>query len=140
MKQKILTLALSSTLVLGACASHPDKIAAASVSTLQYQDYNCKQIGAEVARINDDLIDLYGRLDKKASNDSAQMAVGMILFWPTLFFLEGGDGVEASEYSKLKGEMEALETVAIKKECGIEFPEPPKVEKQAPKKETGPND
>ena len=111
---------------LSACASHPDKIAASSVSTMQYQDYSCKQVAAELDRVERKSNELYYRLDKTAGNDSAQMAVGMLLFWPTLFFLEGGDGPEAAEYARLKGEMEALEKVSIKKKCGIEFPEPPK--------------
>jgi len=38
-----------------------------------------------------------------------------------LFFLEGGDGPEAAEYGRLKGERDALEKVAIQKECGIIF-------------------
>jgi hypothetical protein len=45
------------------------------------------------------------------------MAVGMILFWPALFFLEGGDGPQAAEYGRLKGERDALERVAIQKKC-----------------------
>jgi hypothetical protein len=40
----------------------------------------------------------YNKLQKTTENDQAQMAVGMILFWPALFFLEGGDGAEAAEY------------------------------------------
>lgn len=86
----------------------------------------CKQIAAELDRVERKINELYHRLGKTASNDSAQMAVGLILFWPTLFFLEGGDGPEAAEYARLKGEMEALEKVSIKKNCGIKFPEPPK--------------
>ena len=124
MKNPILILLMIFTLT--ACATHPDKIAASSVSTVQYQDYSCRQIGAELSRIERKLNDMYHRLEKTASDDNAQMAVGMILFWPSLFFLEGGDGPEAAEYSRLKGELEALESVAIKKNCGIKFPEPPK--------------
>lgn len=113
------------TAVLSGCASNPDKIAASSVSSLQYQDYNCKQIAMELDRVERKSNELYFRLNKTASNDNAQMAVGMILFWPALFFLEGGDGPEAAEYARLKGELEALETVSIRKKCGIKFPEPP---------------
>lgn len=80
----------------------------------------------EVDRVERQVNDLYYRLDKKAGNDAAQMGIGLVLFWPALFFLEGGDGPEAAEYSRLKGEMQALEKVAIKKKCGIDFPEPPK--------------
>lgn len=102
---------------LSGCASSPDKMAAAYVSPIQYQDYDCKQVGAELTRVSRRAQELYGQLDKTASNDAAQMAVGMVLFWPALFFLEGGDGPEAAEYSRLKGERDALEQVAIQKHC-----------------------
>lgn len=49
------------------------------------------------------------------------MGVGLVLFWPTLFFLEGGDGPQAQEYARLKGERDAIERVSIQKKCGIEF-------------------
>lgn len=119
-------VAVVSLMVLCGCASSPDKIAASSVSTLQYQDHSCKQIGWELDRIERKTNELYYRLDKKAGADGAQMAVGLILFWPALFFLEGGDGPEAAEYARLKGELEALETVSIRKNCRIKFPAPPK--------------
>jgi len=136
MKHALSCLAI--TLMLTACASSPDKIPASSVSTLQYQDYNCKQIGLELDRVERKVNDLYYRLDKRAGNDSAQMAVGLILFWPALFFLEGGDGPEAAEYGRLRGELEALETVSIRKKCGIKFPEPPK-KKEASQSESAKN-
>ena len=60
---------------------------------------------------------LYTSLDDEADADEAQMAIGLILFWPALFFLEGGDGPEAAEYAQLKGESEALERAAIAKRC-----------------------
>lgn len=47
------------------------------------------------------------------------MGVGLVLFWPTLFMLEGGDGPEAAEYARLKGEYEALRKVAIEKKCDL---------------------
>jgi hypothetical protein len=120
-----------SLVVLSGCASSPDNIAATSVSTLQYENHSCRQIAAEVERVERQVNDLYYRLDKKATGDAVQMGVGLVLFWPALFFLEGGDGPEAAEYSRLKGEMQALEKVAIRKNCGMAFPEPPKA-KAAP--------
>jgi hypothetical protein len=51
------------------------------------------------------------------SDDEAAMAIGMILFWPALFALEGGDKEEAAEYSRLKGEINAMEQVAILNDC-----------------------
>ncbi len=116
-------------LLFTACATPPDKIASAYVSPVQYQDYSCKQIAREMERVSHRVSELYGSLNKTASNDNAQMAVGLILFWPTLFFLEGGDGPQASEYARLKGEREALEQVAIGKNCDPStmprFQEPP---------------
>lgn len=77
----------------------------------------------EVGRINTKVNAMYHTLKKKADDDAAQMGVGMVLFWPALFFLEGGDGVEAQQYAQYMGELDALETVAIQKECAIDFPE-----------------
>ena len=129
MKKHVLLIALLCT----ACASNPDKIATSYVSPIQYANYDCQQISMEMTRVSRRVTELYGALDKKAGNDSAQMAVGLILFWPTLFFLEGGDGPEAAEYARLKGEREALETSAIEKKCDMStmprFETPKAVEK-----------
>lgn len=134
-------LLISASAFLVSCASSPDEMTASYVSPLQYQDYTCKQIGAEAAMVERKVGELYAQLDKKASNDGAQMAAGLILFWPTLFFLEGGDGAEAVEYKRLRGEYDALQKVSIKKNCGLEFnikealPKKP----EPSKKETGYN-
>ena len=102
-----LFLAVPVLMVTG-CASKPTEIQAQYVSPLQYQPYNCSQVSAELQRVSRKSSALYGQLDKTASNDNAQMAIGLVLFWPTLFFLEGGDGPEAAEYARLKGEVDAL--------------------------------
>ena len=120
-------------LVLAGCASDPGKISTQYVSELQYQSYTCNQLAMESRRVSARTSELYGRVKKLADNDQAQMAVGLILLWPTLFFLEGGDGPEAAEYGRLKGEAEAIERAAITKNCSdkMERWTPPK-----PKKET----
>ena len=45
------------------------------------------------------------------------MAIGLILFWPALFFLEGGDGPQAAEFSRLIGERDAIDRVSRLKDC-----------------------
>jgi len=112
---------LGLALILSACATDPDKMTASYVSPIEYQDYSCKQLGAEAKRINRKVHELYGTLEKEADNDAAQMGIGLVLFWPTLFFLEGGDGPQAAEYRRLKGEYDAIEQASIQKECNIEF-------------------
>lgn len=70
---------------------------------------------------------LYKRLDNEHTSDSWQMGVGLVLLWPTLFFLEGGDGPEATEYAQLKGEYEALRTNSVTKKCAIASKSPEEI-------------
>lgn len=51
------------------------------------------------------------------------MGIGLVLFWPALFMLEGGDGPEATEYARLRGEYEAISTVSVQKKCQLNFAE-----------------
>lgn len=115
--KKIVSIAIG--LIATGCASQPDKIATSYVSPLQYQNHSCEQIGGEYQRVSRRAGELQTSLKKTADNDAAQMGVGLILFWPTLFFLEGGDGPEAAEYARLKGERDALEQAQIQKNCGV---------------------
>jgi hypothetical protein len=111
----------TSLLALVACASSPDKMGAADVSPIQFQNYDCTQIASESDRIGRRVNVLYDQLKKEANADAWQMGVGMVLFWPALFFLEGGDGPQATEYRQLKGEYEALQRTSIVKKCGLDF-------------------
>lgn len=130
-------ISIAALLLITACASQPDEIATHYVSPLQYQDYDCEQLSLEAARISRRASELHGSLKETADNDAAQMGVGLILFWPTLFFLEGGDGVQAQEYARLKGERDAIEKVSVQKKCAIEFaPIKPKEEETETKDKT----
>lgn len=125
MNKKILGALLAGSM-LGGCATAPDEIRTASVSPLKYKDYSCDQIVQEMSYTSEETNRLYTALDKKASDDSVAMGVGMVLFWPALFFLEGGDGPEAAEYSQLKGEYKALRKSAVLKNCdATAFPKSP---------------
>ena len=101
---------------LAACADSSDKIAASYVSPLIYQDYSCSQLGAELGRITARVAEVAGVQDEAASDDAALMGVGLVLFWPTLFFLDGDTGRE-SELGRLKGEIEAIEKAATRRNC-----------------------
>tara|TARA_R110000823_G_C15656229_1_gene471523 strand:- start:61 stop:483 length:423 start_codon:yes stop_codon:yes gene_type:complete len=110
-------------LMLAGCASSPNKIAAQYVSPMAYQSYDCDQIALEQNRIERRTGELYQSLKKEANADKWQMGVGLILFWPTLFLLEGGDGPEATEYARLRGEYNAISEVSISKKCQLQFKE-----------------
>ena len=92
---------------------------ASYVSPYKYKDYDEDQIIMEMDHVARRTNELYYSLKKESTNDNAQMAIGLLLFWPALFFLEGGDGPEAAEYARLKGEYEALRTVAVQKKISF---------------------
>lgn len=123
----------SSILVISSCASNPDKIDAAYVSPLKYNGYDCDQIALEMDYIGQRTTQLYRRLKTERTKDNWQMGVGLLLFWPTLFLLEGGDGPEAAEYSQLKGEFEALRDNSVQKRCDINKPSPEEIIKEQEK-------
>lgn len=116
MRNTVSTLIISS-FVLASCASHSDKIKAKYVSPLQYQSYNCNQIRMEMMRVSHRVNEVAGVQDSQATKDSVALGVGLVVFWPALFFMIGKDQEE--ELARLKGEYEALETVAIQKECDV---------------------
>lgn len=118
------TFALASlTTVLIGCASHPDKIDAAYVSTMKYEAYSCGQIALEIEAVERRTDELYQALRRTRRADNWQAGVGILLL-PTLFALEGGDGVEASEYAFLKGDYEALRYASLQKQCGMQSRSP----------------
>lgn len=116
------------------CASNPDKIDAAYVSPLKYKDYDCDQIALEMDHVSHRTTQLYHRLQKERKADNWQMGIGLVLFWPALFALEGGDGPEAAEYAQLKGEYEALRTTSVEKKCAIESLSPEEILKSEDEK------
>ena len=93
----------------------------------------------EMTYVSEESNRLFTSLDKKASDDSVQMGLGMILFWPALFFLEG-DGPEAAEYAQLKGDFKALRKASIMKNCSVEAfpPSPEELIEEKKKKESSP--
>ncbi|MGB0722023.1 MAG: hypothetical protein ACPGU7_06460 [Gammaproteobacteria bacterium] len=102
---------------LAGCATQPSEIQSAQVSTSGYENMSCAELSSEARGNLTRTDELFALLEKKAKDDEAQTAIGMILFWPALFALEGGDGPEAAEYSRLKGELNAMEKVIYKKDC-----------------------
>jgi hypothetical protein len=61
-----------------------------------------------------------GQQDKSRTGDKVATTVGVVLFWPALFFIDG-DGPKAAELAQLKGQMDAIESASIQKKCRIEF-------------------
>jgi hypothetical protein len=105
-------------LTLAGCAKSSGEIRGAYVSPIQYQNYSCQQIGAELQRVSARANEAAGVQDDKADNDALVTAAAIVVFWPAAFFV-GGDGQTAAELARLKGEFEALERAGIEKNCGL---------------------
>lgn len=104
--------------VLAACASSPDDIVPTYVSAARYDTYTCDQIRSELEAIGTRVNQIVGRQRKKARNDQIAMGVGLVIFWPALFFLSSGSD-RADEIARLRGEYEALDRVAKAKRCSV---------------------
>lgn len=108
--------AVSLLAFLSACSTASKDIAAAYVSPMQFQSYDCQQLTAEAQRLQARYVELGGRLDQAAQNDKALVGVGLVLFWPALFAL-GGTKQQEAEFSRLKGEYDAVQQASVQKKC-----------------------
>jgi hypothetical protein len=119
MRSVFLVAALAAISVAG-CASRSDDIAASYISPLAYQSLTCAQLSEEASRVSSRAALAVGAQNQRATNDAVATGVGVVLFWPALFFIRG-DSTSAAEVARLKGEMDAIEEMSIRKNCGIEF-------------------
>lgn len=99
------------------CAPHSYEIRSADVPLDQYEELSCTEVYAEMNSRLRKLEELGSSIDETAETDETQTAVGLILVWPALFWLEGSDTPEAQEYAQIRGEMLSLEHTAILKDC-----------------------
>lgn len=106
--------------LLMACASPPEDIPAVYVPMKTYAGLDCGKIGEKLESNAEETSQLQFILKDKSNVDAAQMGIGVIL-WPTLLFLEGGDGEDAKQYAQLKGERRALAGQVVKKDCPIDL-------------------
>lgn len=117
---KNIAITAVSGLMLASCATKARNIDAAYVSSTSYQTLECDQLKMEAERVSSRARLASGRQDENATGDAVLMGVGLVVFWPALLFTEG-DGVDAAEVSRLKGEMVAIEEASAFKQCGIRF-------------------
>lgn len=113
--------ALAPIAVLIGCAHPADEIAAKPVPASAFSTYECAQIAADSQQISARLDELKGQVDETAASDERRTAWGILVFPPLLFFLNG-DGADAEEYSRLKGEYAALHAASTEKKCGSSNP------------------
>ena len=102
---------------LAACATNPDKIASAYVSSSEYADYTCSSLQREYASNERKAEDLYAGMKSKSRVNATAGVVGALIFWPALFFMKGKDAEADATYSELQGRKTAIEKAMDKKKC-----------------------
>ena len=107
-------------LMIGACAKSADRVAPTYISPVTYEHLSCAQIAQEAQRVSQRAAVAAGVQDDKATKDALATTIGIVIFWPALFFIGGNDQTTA-ELGRLRGEMEALEQASVRKNCGIQF-------------------
>ncbi len=90
---------LAAIFVLAGCASKSSEITANYISPVGYQGYTCEQLGMEAQSVSRQAAVASGQQDKVHNDDVAKTTVGVILFWPILFFNKG-DGATASNLAR----------------------------------------
>jgi hypothetical protein len=107
--------ALAAALTTGACASSPDSVQAQYISPAQYASYGCNDIEQDLRDISLRVHTLTAGQRRRANQDAWATGVGLVVFWPALFFLMRGD--KADELARMKGEYDALVTSSRRKDC-----------------------
>lgn len=108
-------IALLCAVAAAGCAPKPEEVVGTYVSPSTYSSYSCKQIITERNLVVQKVNELSGVQSKKAEDDSAKTAIGIVLFWPALFFV-GHDDV-APQLATAKGNYDALTAAGTTKGC-----------------------
>lgn len=104
--KKPIAFALAGVMFVGACAQTADSVAPSYVSRNAYTDLTCKQLTAERNAVVRNVTQLSEKQNSAAANDKAAVAVGIILFWPALFYLAADDSSE--QLGLAKGQYDAI--------------------------------
>ena len=120
MSTSVIPALIAAGLALGACAKRAENVAAAYVSPLAYEQFNCRQLAEEAGRVSQRAAELSGVQDRKRTGDIVATTAAIIVFWPVAF-LVSGDDAQTAELARLKGEFDAIQKVSVQKNCGIRF-------------------
>ena len=111
-------IASFTSMIFSGCATKGDNVSAAYVPASIYSTYNCQQIAQELMTVGVKAAELSGQMDEAAGKDTALVAVGLVLFWPALFFVGGDKGKEA-QLAQLKGQRDTLMSASNAKGCNL---------------------
>jgi hypothetical protein len=121
MRCRMLMLAgLAAGLMGFGCAKRSEDIAATYVSPPNYNQLNCRQLAEEAALVSERAFNLRGeRDDSKHTWEIVPPSGAPVVFWPTAFMVN--DPARMAEYTRLKGEFDAILQTSVKKGCSTRF-------------------
>jgi hypothetical protein len=114
----VAAILVAGVMFLSSCASPPNAILPTYVDPLQYEQYDCSQIGTEMVRVTGELNQSY-RECKSHSNRDGWFMIGAVLVTGPLALVPAviSDSESTERFAQLQGELEALEQASILKEC-----------------------
>ncbi len=115
---------LVSSFVLSACAETSQNVEAAQVSTEDYDRLSCRQITEEATRVSQAAQAVSVKQNEAAKKDAVTKGVAWAVLGPAALLIKTNE-VHSAELARLKGELNALERVSVRKTCGIVFQKEP---------------
>lgn len=121
MKRPILSLMMAGGLLLSACATRPENIAARYVSPTTYRAWNCVQLQEERIRLDGEVARVANLQRENANADAALLTVGLVIFWPALIGMAATTD-RREELGRLRGEHEAVHAALREQNCAVPPP------------------
>jgi hypothetical protein len=122
---RVLMIGLTAV-ALASCAQSPESVQPAYASEVPYETWTCEQLGQEGANLSAALSQASKQQEDARTGDT----VGVIFLGLPVSSMSGSN--VAPEIARLKGQINAVRVVGIKKNC-TDLPPAPKVEADASK-------
>lgn len=116
----LMLAALLAGLMSSGCATRSEDVAAAYVSPPNYNQLNCRQLADTAALVSESAFNLRGeRDDSKHAWEIVPPSGAPVVLWPTAFM--ANDPARMAEYTRLKGEFDAILQTSVRKGCSTRF-------------------
>jgi hypothetical protein len=116
----LMLAALLAGLMGSGCATRSEDVAAAYVSPPNYNKLNCRQLADTAALVSERAFNLRGeRDDSKHAWEIVPPSGAPVVLWPTAFMTN--DPARMAEYTRLKGEFDAILQTSVRKGCSTRF-------------------
>jgi|TARA_B110000438_G_C15802512_1_gene645797 hypothetical protein len=107
-------------ILLTACstAKRSSEVGASYIAANNFEGKSCQQIFLLAEELKQKTPMLERRVDETRRQDKIKEQVGLWLFWPTYFFMEG-NAQEQTELAIARGNINALRTAALANGCNV---------------------